>query len=231
MPQSRRSASRRAPEEKKEAQDVFVEKVLALANWAKANSQTLVLAGVILVVVAAGVVYYASYRSSVADQAIAQLEQVQQTAAFGEPEAAKTALYEYLDRFEGTVYAVEARILLGQLLLEEGEPDPAMEVLAPAVRTMDSDPLGIQAAFLMAAAYEDATRLEESERMDLRIADTADLPFQIREALASAARIRGSTGDWAGAVELYEDLLATLEPTDPERDYWELRLAEASARA
>jgi len=224
-------SARRAPEDKPKTEDVFVDKVLSTGAWAKANSQTLVLMGIVVVVVAAGGLYYANYRSSVREQAIAQLEQVQQTVSFGERDAAVATLREYVDRFDGTVYALEARVLLGQVLLEQDDPDGAMDVLAPAVRAMDQEPVGIQAAFLMAAAYEEAGRAEEAERLFLRIAETAELPFQIREALTGAARIRESAGDFAGAVELYDDVLGGMEETSPDRSYFEMRRAEAAARA
>ncbi len=230
MTESRHPTTSRGGEGKKETADVFVEKVLALGTWAKANSQTLVLVGIVIVVIGAGGIYYANYRGSVEEQATAQLEEVQQAVALGEREAAKATLYEYLDRFEGTAHALEARLILGQVLLEGDDPEAAMDVLAPAVRAMDKEPIGIQAAFLLAAAYENAGRLEESERLFLRIADGTALPFQIQEALAGAARIRARNGDWTGVVELYDDLLAGLDETDPNRTYWEMRRAEAAAR-
>ena len=223
-------SSRRKPEEKKEAEDIFVEKVLDLTQWAKANTQALVLAGIVVVVLVAGSLYYVNYRSSLTDQAITQLEQVQSTVGFGDRELAKTQLNQYLSQFEGTVYVLEARLILGQLLLEDGDPEGAMEALAPAVRAMDDEPIGIQAAFLMASAYEEAERLEDAERLFLRIADTSDLSFQIREALSGAARLRTGAGDYSGAAELYRDVLATMDEGDPARSYWEMRLAEVSAR-
>ena len=66
--------------------------------------------------------------------------------------------------------------------------------------------------------------------MFLRISNTAELTFQIREAISGAARIRTNQGNFSGAVELYEEVLATMEVEDPERNYWEMRLAETSAR-
>jgi thioredoxin-like negative regulator of GroEL len=150
--------------------------------------------------------------------------------AFGERESAKTQLQEYLDRFEGTVYALEARLMLGQVLLEEGSVNEAIEVLAPAVQVMEKQPLGVQAAFLMAAAYEEADRADDAERLFLRIASAADLSFQIREALSGAARLRTEAGNLNGAAQLYEQILGTLEEGDPERSYWEMRLAEVSYR-
>jgi len=232
MSQSKHPSSRRVSgEEKKEAEDIFVEKILQLIQWAKDNSQTLILVGIVLVVVVAGGLYYRNYRSSWEEQAVTQLEQVQATFTFGDREAAKADLYQYLNQFEGTVYAMEARLVLGQALLEDGTPDEAIDVLAPAVREMDSEPIGVQAAFLMAAAYEEAGRIDDAENLYLRISNTSDLSFQITEALSGAARLRTTAGDFAGAAELYQDVLDSLEEGDPQRDFWEMRLAEVRGRS
>ena len=230
MAKHRHPSSRRMQEEKKEAEDVFVEKVVEVSNWAKRNSQALVIAGVAVVLLAAAGVYVRNVRANRLEQAVAQLEQVQQAVAFGEREAAKASLNQYLVTFDGTPYALEARLVLGQVHLEEGDAEAAVEVLAPAVREMDSAPIGLQAAFLMASAYEDMGRLDEAERTFLRIANTAEMTFQIREALAGAARIRTNQGDFAGAAELYADVLRDMEETDQERSYWEMRLEEVTAR-
>jgi predicted negative regulator of RcsB-dependent stress response len=230
MPQSRHPSSRRRPEEKKESEDAFVDKTMEVVRWSKANTQLLLLGAVVVVVVVAGFLYYRSHRASVLEQAVAQLEEVQTAVAFGEPDSAKIQLNQYLDRFEGTVYALEARLMLGQLLLEEGDANEAIEVLAPAVQAMEDQPLGVQAAFLMAAAYEEADRNEDAERLFLRIARTADLSFQVREALSGAARLRTEAGNLNGAAQLYEEILGTLEEGDPDRSYWEMRLAEVSYR-
>jgi predicted negative regulator of RcsB-dependent stress response len=230
MTKHRHPTSRRAREEKKEAEDVFVEKVLEATSWAKKNSQVLTIVGVAIVILVAGGIYYQNWKVAQTQRAVAQLEQVQQAVAFGEREQAKASLNQYLASFEGTPYAMEARLLLGQVLLEEEDPEGAMEALSPAVREMASEPIGLQAAFLMAAAYEEADRLDEAERLFLRIANTAELTFQIREALAGAARIRTRLENFSGAIELYEEVLGGMEENDPERSYWELRLQEASAR-
>jgi predicted negative regulator of RcsB-dependent stress response len=231
MTKHRHPTSRRAPEEKKEAEDVFVEKVLEATSWAKKNSQVLTILGVAVVILVAGGVYYQNWKAAQTQRAVSQLEQVQQAVAFGEREEAKASLNQYLASFEGTPYAMEARLLLGQVLLEEEDPEGAMEALSPAVREMAAEPIGLQAAFLMAAAYEEADRLDEAERLFLRIANTAEMNFQIREALAGAARIRTRLENFSGAIELYEEVLGGMEENDPERSYWELRLQEASARS
>ncbi|NNM05752.1 MAG: tetratricopeptide repeat protein, partial [Gemmatimonadetes bacterium] len=160
MTPSKRASSRRpGTEEKKEAEDIFVDKTLELIQWAKDNSQMLVLIGIVVVVLAAGGIYYRNYRSDWEEQAVARLEQVQSAFSFGDRETAKVDLYQYLEQFDGTVYALEARLVLGQALLEDGAYDEAVDILAPAVREMDSQPIGVQAAFLMAAAYEEGGRV------------------------------------------------------------------------
>ena len=56
MNQSRHPSSRRKPEESKEAEDIFVEKVLEISTWAKKNSQALTIAAVKGACVGGGVV-------------------------------------------------------------------------------------------------------------------------------------------------------------------------------
>ncbi len=232
MSQPRHPTQRRRPTtEKKEPEDAFIEKTVAVVEWAKKRRQILSLAGIAVVVVAAGLVYYKNYRSNWEEQAVQRLEQVQSAFSFGDREQAEADLHQYLSQFEGTVYALEARLVLGQALLEDGKPDEAVEVLAPAVREMSSQPIGVQAGFLLASAYEEAGRRADAEQLYLRIANTTDLNFQVQEALGEAARLRTEDGDYAGAADLYREVLDALDDGDPQRGFWEMRLGEATARS
>ena len=82
MNRSKKPAPGPKPEEKKDTEDVFVEKTLEAASWDKKNGQTLILLGIVIVVLVAGGLYYRNYRSSWEDQAIARLEQVQASFMF-----------------------------------------------------------------------------------------------------------------------------------------------------
>ena len=207
--------------------DVFVARILETGNWIKSNQQTMVIAAVVLVVALASLVYYRSYRGTLQEQASNQLEQIHQQTAVGDLDGARNALILFLDRFGKTPYAGEARMLLGELYLSAGAPDQARSVLEPMARA-PREPLELQAASLLAAAYEQEGRWSDAEALYLRVADRSQLDFQVRDALASAARIRASQGNATGAADLYRRILAGMDANAPDRGLWEMRLAEVT---
>ena len=58
------------------------------------------------------------------------------------------------------------------------------------------------------------------------VAEQAEIPFQRIEALADAARMRTEQDDAAGAIALYDEILAELEVSDVARGEFEMRKAE-----
>ena len=219
-------ARRRSQKKDHDPDDVFIAKTLEVSQWAQNNQQLLTVLGVILILGVAALVYYGNYRSTVAQQAGTQLEQIHQTIALQDREGAKAELSTFLQRFDGSAYAGEARLLLGELYLETGEPQQALAVLEPMAAS-PRDPLELQAAGLLAAAYEQEGRWEDAVGLYLEIADRSDLDFQIRDALESAARIRTTQGDAEGAITLYQRLLDGVGEDEAQlRGRYEMRLAE-----
>jgi predicted negative regulator of RcsB-dependent stress response len=208
--------------------DVFIAKVLEIGNWAKANQQLLTTLGVLAVLAVAAGIYYANYRRAMAVQASNELEAIHQSVSLGDTEGAKQELIVYLERFGGSPYAAEARMLLGELYLAGEEAQQAQAVLEPLAAS-PRRPIELQTAALLGAAYEQEERWDEAEAVYLRIADRSDLDFQIRDALASAARIRANHGNPQGAAELYERILEDMDENEPERGLYEMRLAELTA--
>ena len=221
-PRSRRTRKQSADD----GEDAFIASILDFSNWATGNQQVLTVAAVVAAILVAGGLYYNSYRSQLTNQATEQLETIYQSVAISDIEGAKVDLATFLDRFGGTPYEAEARLLLGELYLESGEPQQAMAVLEP----LGSSPraaIELQGAGLLAAAYEQEERWGEAEEAYLRIADRSELDFQIRDALAAAARIRAEHLDNPeGAVELYEEVLAELDENAPQRGLFEMRIQE-----
>lgn len=212
-----------------EGDDVFVAAVYEASTWAQRNTQTLILLGVVLAVIIGGVIYYVGYREDVTQQAVVQLEQIQQGMAMGDPETAKAELAQYVDRFAGTPYAAEARLLLGQLYLESDQTPQAIEVLEGSDISI-REPIGAQLAVLRAKAYEAAGQLQAAEETFLQVADRAELGFQRTEALEAAARVRLQQDNPEGAAELYRQILDGLDEGDPQRGRYEMLLAEMRAR-
>jgi predicted negative regulator of RcsB-dependent stress response len=205
--------------------DVFIAKILEVGNWLKSNQQAVTIGFVVVVIGVASVVYYRNYQATLANQAANQLEEIHQTVALGDPEGAKNALALFLERFSGTPYEGEARMLLGELYLSTNDAQQAQVVLEP-LSASPRAPLELQAASLLGAAYEADGRWADAEATYLRIADRSDLDFQIRDALAAAARVRAAQGNTAGAADLYERILAQLGDDAPDRGLYEMRLAE-----
>jgi predicted negative regulator of RcsB-dependent stress response len=222
----RHPASRRAPQESnQEPDDVFVARVLHAGKWAEHNQQILTVLAVVVAIGIAGLLYYRSYRRSLAEQAAQQLELIYQTVAMADVEGARTELGTFIERYGGTAYGPEARLLLGDLYLRDGSPQQAQAVLRPLGESPDA-PIELQAAALLAAAYEQDNQAAEAERIYLSIADRSELGFEVRNALAHAGRIRAARGDTAGALELYQRALEGLEEGDPERGLFEMRIEE-----
>lgn len=211
-----------------------------LARWTRENTHLVTIAAVLLVVAIAAGMYYYSFRQDVRLQATEEFERIQQTiVGVGDTETAVTELETFLERFGDTPLAAEARLLLAEAHLHEGAGDQAIGTLEPATQSLNR-PISIQAAFLLGSAYEEADRSQDAEELYLRIADQAEYGFQVREALAEAARVRTAAGDHAGAAELYRRLLDRLDEESADelagaaasqRAVYELRLAEAEARA
>lgn len=218
-------------------EDAFVARLLALSKWAENNVQVLAVAGIVLALAFGAGIYYFNYQEGLRLQAAQELQQIQQTVGAGDTEAARTELETFLQRYGNTAYGTEARILLAELDLRGDQAQDAVSVLEPATRSL-SEPLSLQAAFLLGTAYEQAGRGADAERLYLRITDAADLDFQVRQALAAAARIRARDGRYAEAADLYQRILDSYEgeeeqgstATEERREY-QLRLAEMRAAA
>lgn len=222
--------ARRQPHKPEVQDDAFIAGVLDASSWAKRHQQMLIVLAVAVTVTVAMGLYWVSYRRSVRTQAINQLESIQQTIGLAAVEDAKQQLQAFIARFGSTSQADEAVLLLARLNLETGNAPVAINVLETASLSLRT-PIGLQAASLLARAYEDQGRWEDAENLFLDVAAKADLQFARLEALEAAARARFRQRDLTGAAELYQEILDDLEETDPSRGIYELRLAEMNALA
>jgi len=228
MAKRRPSSSKKAPTSRGSEEDAFTARILEFLAWARHRTGLLVGAGIIGVVLVVGGLLWWNQRSARLDMAAAELEMVQQWVMFTEPQAAQAEVREYIERFAGTPYALEARLLLAELHLDENQANEAISVLqavAPAYRS----PLQVQATFLLAVAFEEAERWDDAVSLYRELRDRAEYSFQEREAGEGLARTLLARGDREAAIDAYREVLALLEPGDPRRARYEMRIAELSA--
>ena len=211
------------------ADDAFTARILEFVAWARHRAQVVVVASVLVVVLVVGGIVWYQQRSERLDQAAQELEMVQQAAVFMEPAEAQAQIHEYLERFDGTPYAIEARLILAELYLEEGDPGEAIQVLqavAPGFRS----PLAVQATFLLAVAFEEAEAWSDAADTYQELQNRAQFTFQQREATEGLARVHLAISDRPAAILAYETLLAELDEDHPQRARYEMRLAELRAQ-
>ncbi len=210
--------------------DAFIARILQLSQWTQTHRQTLFIIGAVAVLAAGAGLYYRSYRSSLGQEAAQSMEQIHQSLSLQDREGAKSELVTFLQRFDGTPYAGEARMLLGQIYLENNDPQQAQAVLEPIAES-PTQPIELQAAALLGAAYEAEKRWDDAVQVYMRIADRSKLDFEVREALSNAARIKAQQGDKAGAAQIYQRILASLDANDPDRGLYKMRIEEMEAQA
>lgn len=220
----------RSHRKEEEPEDAFVARMVEVGLWAKKRQNTLLVVGAILVVAVALSVYYVNYQATVRSRATTRLTELRQTVQSGNNPLAIRDLESFISRFTSTPSADEARLLLASLQLQEGQPEAAAETVRRLAGDLDG-PVGANAAFLLAAAQEQQGNLDQAVATYLRIADNARFTFERRRALENAARARMQNGENADAVDLLQRIVNGMPDNDPERNYYQMLLAEARAAA
>lgn len=229
MAKRRPSASKPAPARPSSGEDAFTAAILELVRWSRERTQTLVLSGVALVVVVSGTAYWFNQRGAQLDAAAGELEELQQTVGVQDPATAEASIQGFLDRYEGTPYGIEARMLLARVhLVGADDPNAAVEVLQ-AVAPSYGSPLSVDATFMLGASLEQGERWIEAADIYEELLTQVEFSFQRVEAGEGLARARLAQGDTAAAVEAYRSVLDELEEDAAERARLEMRVAELTA--
>lgn len=207
------------------ADDAFTANVLRFWGWARNRTELLVAAVVVVILLGGGLFYFMNQQRQERAAAAAELETIQQSMPFADREELTGDLRDFLARYGGTPYAVEARLVLGEILLEQGSTSEAISTLsevAPSFR----DPLRLQATILLAVAYEEAEEWDDAADVYGQLREEAEFPYQRHDAAEGLARVHLAQGDTSAAVEVYRQLLQEIDAESEERDYVDMRLAE-----
>jgi predicted negative regulator of RcsB-dependent stress response len=225
------AASRKKPSAFADSDDAFTARALEFADWSRRNIRLIIGVVVALTVIVGGLLYYRMYQAQREERAAVEFANVEQTAASGNLALAKRDLEAYVRRYEGSSHGDEASLALAQVYLSQDSAAKAVEVLQGAPARIDDSVVGPQAALLLGAAQQGAGNADGAIQTYLTVADEADLKMYQVQALQNAAMLRGEKGDFAGAAELYGRLVELMEEGSMDRQLYEMRLAEAEARA
>jgi predicted negative regulator of RcsB-dependent stress response len=210
--------------------DVVMVRAIQLSEWARRNARIVIGVSAIVIVAVLAYVFYGYQKRQAEERASIAFSRVEQTALSGNATLAQRDLADFIRRFDGTVQADQARLLLAKVHLDGGKAREAVTVLQ-AVDEGPGTPVGAQGAMLLGAAQNQAGNRQAAIDSYLRVAEGAELQYQQEEALAEAALLRQQGGDFAGAAELYRRLMGMAEEGSFERSLYEMRLAEAEGRA
>ena len=213
-------------------EDSFVAGALQLTTWAQRSSRVLVLGGVAVAILVAGVFYYRDYQNKVRSAASTELRTIRFQLETGGGAEAVERIRTFLAQFSGSSYAKEAQVLLAHALLLQNRAgdaiDPAREA---ASGDIGKDVLATRAAFLLAAAYEEVADTAAAIGVYEEIGRKARLTLEKRRGLEGAARLRSVGGDLLAAAELYDQLVELLPEDNPLRSLYQMRAAEMRATA
>ncbi len=224
-------ANRPSRAKQAEPDDAVIAGALQFAEWAKRNVILIVVSAIVLVVGVGGFFWYRADQAQQQEQAALAFLQVEQAVMSGDEGIATRELQLFIQQHGETTYGQEARMLLAQVHLRAGRSADAIQVVEPVAQSIRGSELGAQAALLLAVAQAEAGQTEEAIQTYVRVGDEAEMAFRQQEGLMGAALLREEMGDHAGAVQLYERLLTFAEEGSADRSFYEMRLAEARARA
>jgi tetratricopeptide (TPR) repeat protein len=224
-------APRSRPTRPVDSDDAVISRALEFSNWARANIRMIVIGAVLVAVVVGGLLWWRYDRAQRLERAAAEFQMVEQQVATGNIPLVQQELARFVTRFSGTPYADEAALLLGQLHLQAGNTQQAIDVLREPAGRIRRGAMGAQAAMLLAAAQQAGGDIAGAEATYLRVANEAEMTFRQQEALNAAAALREEAGNLAGAAELYGRLAQMSEPGSMDRAVFEMRQAEVQAQA
>ena len=198
-----------------------------LARWVKANEKLVVGIAVGLAVVAAGAWFAVSARERRESFARRELTQARQAAEAGNLPLAASDLSRVVGSFGGTAAGQEARLVLAEVRLRQGQATLAASELQEFVAGSVKPQYRAQAYELLGLALEQSGQAGAAGKAfeDGSIAATAEYKYLSASLLLSASRAYVAAGDTAAAIRMLERLAAEFEETSAAQEA-RLRLAE-----
>jgi predicted negative regulator of RcsB-dependent stress response len=198
-----------------------------LLKWARANEKIVAGVAVGLAVVAAGIWFAVSASERRESFARRELSQARQAAEAGNFPLAASDLSRVVGSFGGTAAGQEARLVLAEVRLRQGQAALAASELQDFVGGSVRPQYRAQAYELLGLALEQSGQLAAAGKAfeDGSNAATAEYKYLSASLLLSSSRAYAAAGDTAAAIRMLERLAAEFEETSAAQEAT-LRLAE-----
>jgi predicted negative regulator of RcsB-dependent stress response len=184
-------------------EDPILETLQRWYSWSRRHAGWLAAGLVIVVVVSAGAGLMLRGRSVAKAKAAVELAQARTLFLQGQTAAARTTLEQLLARYGGTPAGLEARLILAEIRLEDGQPEAAEALLRELIgRVREGDPLKIAARRTLAACLEQTGQFDEASRIYEELAGDKTTAAALSD-LLNAARVAREAGQLPRASELY----------------------------
>lgn len=197
----------------------------SLIEWGQRNARALAIGAITVVVVLAIGLFARSASARKEANAGRDLAAAQRAVVSGNAALAQSDLQRLVQRYDGTKAAIQARMLLAQVMFDQGKADSGLAVL----RDIDSPgPFAASYHAIMAAGLEQSGKLTEAAAAYLRASETAISKPDRAAHRADAARVYQAAGNVEEAKGIWTDLAA--DDAGPMAGEAKVRLGELNAQ-
>jgi predicted negative regulator of RcsB-dependent stress response len=204
-------------------------KTLSFADWLQTNTKAVSIAGVVLVIAAAGYWFYLRSAEIKRQNAERGLNQAKQSLTAGNPALAQSDLQKVATRYKGTVAGSQAALLLAQLQFDQGKFADGLKALEAYESARAAGP-NLAAVWSLAADGQLVSGNPGAAAASYgKAADATKLPGEKSLYLAKQARALMLAGKDAEAKVIWEKL-ATDPDALPVRNEASIRLGELEAK-
>ncbi|HYW11359.1 MAG TPA: tetratricopeptide repeat protein [Longimicrobium sp.] len=228
MASSSSTVSRTRPASTLHPDDAMALRAAALSAWARRNARIIIGLSVLAVLVVGGLVVWNYLKGQREAQAAQELLALRQNPAVATA-AGSREVETFIQQYDGTMEADEARLMLAELRMNAGNPRGAISELTKLAS--GGSTLAPQAGMMLGSAHAQGGDRAAAIRAYEQAAEKSRLRYQRFEALGQAALQHEVGGNHAAAAEIYRRLLGEAEPNSQQATVVEMRMTEALARA
>jgi tetratricopeptide (TPR) repeat protein len=192
-----------------EVEEVVEQKSFNILRFLEDNSRNLLAAGVVLILVAAGIYYYTNVmvpnKEKEAANELFKAEAYYLTDSLDQAlngDGEFLGLIEVAEQYGSTKSGERAQYLAGSVLMRQGKYEDALEYLESV--SFDDEIVAPLSVCLQGDCMVELDRIEEGASLYMKAANMRDNKFTAPYCLSKAARAYSAIEDWDNALKAYE---------------------------